>query len=724
MNIKSNAELTKQLNSSERLELVIKTTGVGIWDWEVQSGLLTFNDRWAEIIGYTQNELEPIHFNTWSENLHIEDLKKAEKLLEKHFNGELALYEIEVRMKHKLGHYVWILASGKLVERDGNGEPLRMIGTHLDITERKQNEEMILVTSELLNESQQLAHVGGWELDLKTGYLFWTEETYRLHDTSPEEFNPTVDAGVDYFLPESRAQISKALDRAINKGIGYDLELETLTTKGRKIDIRTTCTVTQENGVPVRLTGIFQDISDHKKNQRKLEKSNLDLECANSALKLSAHYDPLTGLPNRTLLSDRIQKSVSACINNESHIAIAFIDLDGFKEVNDNHGHDIGDVLLKKIAAELKRVLRPCDTLSRFGGDEFVAVIDKLSCPSESEAIISRMLDVISTTLAIQDKLLKVSASIGVTFYPSDNASPDQLLRHADHAMYIAKQEGKNRSHIFDIENDQAVKNRNEALKRIAQALTEEEFLLYYQPKVDLRSNELVGVEALIRWNHPDQGILSPALFLPEVEHDILDIEIGKWVIKTALEQSRRWSSAGVDIPISVNISPLHLQQDEFVNDLKELLKEYPDFEAGSLEFEILESSALKDIELVSKVMEDCAQLGVHFSIDDFGTGYSSLTYLKRLPAEYLKIDQSFVRDMLVDTDDKAIIQGIIELAKVFNLKVIAEGVETPEHGKLLLSLGSYIAQGYGIAKPMPATSILVWLRKWKENPCLIDGSV
>jgi EAL domain-containing protein (putative c-di-GMP-specific phosphodiesterase class I) len=208
------------------------------------------------------------------------------------------------------------------------------------------------------------------------------------------------------------------------------------------------------------------------------------------------------------------------------------------------------------------------------------------------------------------------------------------------------------------------------------------------------------------------------------VEHDILDIEIGKWVIKTALQQYQRWISAGFDIPISVNISPLHLQHAEFVSELRATLEQYPDLKRGSLEFEILESSALKDIELVSNVMNDCDQLGVCFSIDDFGTGYSSLKYLKRLPAKYLKIDQSFVRDMLMDTDDKAIIQGIIELAKVFNLKVIAEGVETPEHGELLQSLGSYIAQGYGIAKPMPANDILPWLAKWKKNPCLVDGSV
>jgi len=706
-----------QYDSQEHLELVINTTGIGTWDWLIQTGELTFNSSWADIIGYTVEELQPINFDTWANSLHPEDLKNAKNILEQHFNGELALYEVEARMMHKSGHYIWVHASGKLIERDDKGLPKRMIGMHLDITERKSTEEKMLVATQLLNESQKIGKLGGWKLDLKTGDLFWTDETYRIHDTSPEEFNPSVDAGVDYFLPESKEIISKALDEAVNNGIGYDLELETYTTKGNKIDIRTTCNVAMENGKPIRLEGIFQDISDHKKIQRKLEETN-------SALKLSAHYDPLTGLPNRNLLSDRIEHALKKSIRSKKYVAIVFIDLDGFKVINDSHGHDIGDEFLKQAANQLSGVLREGDTLSRFGGDEFVAVLDELSETSDSELIVSRMLESVSKIFSVKGKLLKTTASIGITFYPLNNSSPDQLLRHADQAMYMAKQKGKNRSYVFDIEKDEAVKHLNEELQRIAQALENNEFILYYQPKVDLRSNEVVGVEALIRWNHPEKGVLGPHTFLPAVEHDSLDIDIGRWVIKTAFEQSKHWLSSGYDIAISVNISPLHLQHPEFVSELQEVINQYPSFKPESIDFEVLESSALTDINLVSRVMTDCVQLGVSFSIDDFGTGYSSLTYLKQLPAKYLKIDQSFVRDMLIDSDDKAIVQGIIELAKVFKLKLIAEGVETPRHGELLMSLGNDIAQGYGIARPMPANDILTWLNKWKRSPFLVDASV
>jgi len=716
-----NTELNK---NSKRLDTFLNATGVGIWDWQIQTGQLTFNKIWAEILGYTVEELQPIQFSTWSSNLHPDDLIKAETLLAQHFNDELDYYEVEARMKHKLGHYVWVLASGKLVERDDKGNPMRMVGSHRDITNRKNIEAQVIVSSELLNESQAVGCLGGWTLDLITGALFWTDETYRIHETSPEEFNPTIDAGIDFYLPESKKIIYEAFDLAVNSGVGYDLELKTYTTKGNEIDVRTTCTVTTEKGIPVRLAGIFQDISVQKTTQRKLEQSNLDLEHANSALKLSAHYDPLTELPNRNLLADRIEQALIRSLHNKKYVAIAFIDLDGFKKINDKHGHDIGDQLLKKVATQLHLVLREGDTLSRLGGDEFVAVIDNLSDPSESDAIVSRMLKSVSATLVVEKKLLKISASIGVTFYPLDNVNPDQLLRHADQAMYIAKQTGKNRKHIFDIEKDVAEKHHNEELLKIEDGLKNNEFVLYYQPKVDLRTNEVEGVEALIRWDDPNRGILAPGMFLPEVEHDILGIEIGRWVINSALQQSKNWLAMGHNIPISVNISPLHLQHTEFVSELKEMLAQYPYSKRGSLEFEILESSALTDIESVSNVIKECNELGVFFSIDDFGTGYSSLTYLKRLPAKSLKIDQSFVRNMLSDEDDKAIIQGIIELAKVFNLKVIAEGVETPKHAELLLSFGSYIAQGYGIAKPMPANNLLTWLASWKNNPCLVDGSL
>jgi diguanylate cyclase (GGDEF)-like protein/PAS domain S-box-containing protein len=710
--------------NEELLELVMKAANVGDWNWQIETEGLTFNHRWAEIIGYTAAELLPVQFDTWPDKLHPLDLVKVNKQVQLHWRGEIEFYEVEARMRHKRGYYASVLASGKVVEWQKDGQPKRLFGTHLDITDHKEQERERIIASQLLNESQKVAKVGGWELNLETGLLYWTAETYRIHEANPEEFCPSVNVAIDYFLPDSRDKIAKALELAINNGTGYDLELETLTTKGRKIDVRTTCNVTQKNGTTVRLIGIFQDITDQKAVQRKLEQSNHNLEKANTALQLSAHYDALTELPNRILLSDHMQQSMTRSLRSNQSVAIAYIDLDGFKTINDNYGHSVGDQFLRQIARYLKLSLREGGTLARIGGDEFVAVLDELNENTDSHIILNRMLEAAATELVIDGKPLKVSASIGVTFYPQNNSSPDQLLRHADHAMYKAKQLGKGCWHIFDIERDVAVKHQHEELERLRLALHSDEFTLFYQPKVDLRSNKVIALEALIRWHHPVQGILPPGAFLPVLEQDILSIQLGEWVIKTALKQLHSWHSSPMEMPISVNISPLQLQHPDFVFQLEQILKEFPLFSPNSLEFEILESSALKDIDRVSGIIKACNRLGVTFSIDDFGTGYSSLTYLKRLPTEYLKIDQSFIRDMLIDADDLTIIQGIIGLAKAFDLKVISEGVETPAHGEKLLTMGCFLAQGYGIAKPMPASKFPQWLKQWNANPKLIDGTL
>ena len=721
--------LTQQVNSlqdsaQESLEAFFSATGVGMWEWDIQTEVLTVNESWSKTIGYSAVDLQSITISNWLAKLHPQDLIKAKNMLTKHYAGELDFFEIEIRLKHKSGHYIWVLVLGKLVGSDEEGNPQRIIGSHREITKRKDKDVQLLINSQLLEDAQQLGRFGGWQLDLQTKKLFWTNETYLILETSPEEFNPSVDARVESYLPDSQNILSEALHQAIHHGVGYDLELESYTTKGNKIDVRTTCTVTLEEGVPVTLSGIFQDISDQKTNQRKLEKSNLDLADANSALTLSANYDALTGLPNRKLLGNLIDQALSKSLQTNKYVAIVCIEVDGFKKVNDTYGENLRNRLVKKVVSQFTRILREGDTLSRISGDEFVVIINNLSKPSASDAIVSRLLKSVSGTLLVKKKSLKITTSAGLTCYPLDNVSRDELIKHADHAMYIAKQKGINNRHVFDIEKDVAEKHHNEELRRIAQALKDDEFLLYYQPKVDLRTNEVVGFEGLIRWDHPDNGLLAPAMFLPVVENDILGIEMGRWVINKALLQLQYALSIGYDIPISVNISPLHLQHDEFVSDLKEILSRYPNFKAGSLEFEILETSALKDIDIVSTVIRECNKLGVLSSIDDFGTGYSSLTYLRRLPADFLKIDQSFVKGVLTSSDDKAIVQGIIELAKIFNLKVVAEGVETPEHGEILLSMGSYIAQGYGIAKPMPAKDILTWLVNWKNNPCLVDRSI
>jgi EAL domain-containing protein (putative c-di-GMP-specific phosphodiesterase class I) len=338
--------------------------------------------------------------------------------------------------------------------------------------------------------------------------------------------------------------------------------------------------------------------------------------------------------------------------------------------------------------------------------------------------VLQRLLQAGADPVDLAHIRLQVSASIGVTVYPQDASEVDQLLRHADQAMYVAKQAGKNRYHMFDVVQDTAVKTLRENLEHIRLALERQEFVLYYQPKVNMRTGTVVGAEALIRWQHPQHGLLAPGAFLPAIENHALGVALGEWVIGAALNQMLQWQAQGLELSVSVNIGARQLQQCHFAQRLTELLAHYPGVAAHWLELEILETSAMEDMAQVFQAILDCQKLGVRFALDDFGTGYSSLTHLRHLPAEVIKIDQSFVRDMLEDADDLAIVKSVIGLAAAFHREVIAEGVETSAHGQRLLELGCELAQGYGIARPMPAAELPAWVASWPKNPSLMQSTI
>jgi len=469
-------------------------------------------------------------------------------------------------------------------------------------------------------------------------------------------------------------------------------------------EMQTITTVRDPEGNARHYVSLFSDITSIKEHQNQLERI--------------AHYDALTSLPNRVLLADRLHQAMAQARRHARVLAVAYLDLDGFKAINDNHGHKVGDTLLIAVSARMKDSLREGDTLARIGGDEFVAVLVDLSGIEDSVLMLSRLLAAAAEPVHIGDLTVQVSASLGVTFFPQEeDIDADQLQRQADQAMYQAKLAGKNRYHVFDAVQDRSVRGHHESIEQIRRALVEHEFTLYYQPKVNLRSGSVIGAEALIRWQHPQNGLLAPAAFLPVIEDHPLAIEIGEWVIDTALTQMETWRAVGLELPVSVNVGGRQLQQPDFVERLHAMLTTHPAFRPGDLEIEVLETSALENIAQVSMVIEACRELGVAFALDDFGTGYSSLTYLKRLAVSVLKIDQSFVRDMLDDPDDLAILEGVIGLASAFRRVAIAEGVESVEHGEMLLQLGCDLAQGYGIAHPMPASQIPGWAAAWITPP-------
>lgn len=472
--------------------------------------------------------------------------------------------------------------------------------------------------------------------------------------------------------------------------------------------MQTISAVRDETGQVLQYVALFSDITPMKAHEQQLEQI--------------AHFDALTRLPNRVLFADRLHQAMNQTRRREQRLAVAYLDLDGFKAINDTYGHDAGDQLLITLAARMKNALREGDTLARLGGDEFVVVLLDLYDIPASLPMLTRLLAAAAEPVHIGAQVLQVSASLGVTFYPQvDEVDADQLLRQADQAMYQAKLAGKNRYHVFDADQDRSLRGYHESLERIRLAMRQNEFELFYQPKVNMRTGSVVGAEALIRWRHPDKGLLLPTAFLQVVEEHPLAIDLGEWVIATALAQMAAWRAVGLDMPVSVNLSPRQLQQADFVQRLHALLAAQPDARARDLELEVLETSALDDLAHVSQVIQACLEIGIRFALDDFGTGYASLAYLKRLPVAMLKIDQSFVRDMLFDPDDLAILEGVIGLATAFRRQIIAEGVESVAHGEMLLRLGCELAQGYGIARPMPAAELPAWAATWRPDPTWLN---
>ena len=438
------------------------------------------------------------------------------------------------------------------------------------------------------------------------------------------------------------------------------------------------------------------------------------------ALSWQATHDALTKLPNRLLLKDKLELSLDEVRENKTLLTVFFIDLDGFKGINDEFGHEQGDKVLKIIAQRLLTIIRNEDMVARLGGDEFVLTLLSFDNFEEIIKALERVMNTISQPIPVGSTNVVLSASIGVTSFPNDNSDADTLLRHSDQAMYIAKQKGRNQYHLFDVKYNQVTAHKEQQRKRLEKALDNDEFFMVYQPKVNMRTGKIYGFEALIRWNNPELGVISPDKFIPlceDSDDSALIVRIGDWVFKQALKQLQYWLKSGFDFHLAINIAAKQFQASDFIDKLDQLLLAHPDVPANYIELEVLESAALQDTNKVSEIIVACHKRNISIALDDFGSGYASLSYLKQLPANQLKIDKSFVLDMLSDEGDLAIVEGIISLAKIFKCQVVAEGVESGEHGVMLLRLGCEMAQGYGISKPLTADNVLNWAKTWQPDP-------
>lgn len=681
-----------------RLENVINGTRAGTWYWNVQTGEIVFNERWAEILGYTLDELAPVSIDTWLSLAHPDDLKISAKLLDNHFAGHIDYYECEARMKHKQGHWVWVLGRGKVAKWTEDGEPLEMYGTHQDITDQKHDEEQLALAASVykqVHEGILITNNQGRIVDVNDAFTRITG--YSKHEAIGQ--SPSL-------LKSGRHDddFYSNLWRSLQENGFWSGEVWNKRKNGDVYpELITISAVSTPSGGNEHFVALFSDITSIKEHEHQLKRI--------------AHYDTLTGLPNRLLFGDRLRLAMSQAKRHERPLALLFLDLDGFKEVNDSYGHDVGDRLLVTLADRMSRLLREEDTLARLGGDEFISILPDIHDRMGVTPILERLLTAIAEPITVGKLELKVSASIGVALYPDhDDVDADQLIRQADQAMYHAKLAGKNRCHFFDPVHDRSLRGVNETISRLESALSSNEFELYYQPKVNLRTNEVIGVEGLIRWNHPTKGTLAPGAFLPAIEDHSLMVELGEWTLNEGLKQLDYWYQRGIHLPVSINIAAIHLQQPDFIGRLKYLLARYPSVTPSNLQIEVLESSALDNIEQVQTLISQCETLGIDFAIDDFGTGYSTLAYLKELPAQIIKIDQSFVRHMNEDSDDRIILEAVIGLAKAFKKQVIAEGLEDLGNTELLLDMGCECAQGYAIGRPMPARDLPNWLDHWTRS--------
>jgi diguanylate cyclase (GGDEF)-like protein/PAS domain S-box-containing protein len=457
-------------------------------------------------------------------------------------------------------------------------------------------------------------------------------------------------------------------------------------------------TVKHESGGVDKYIGIFSDISELKKAEERLD--------------YMAHFDSLTGLPNRLLLKDRTEQSIAASLRSKNQTAILFLDLDNFKNINDSLGHNFGDALLQAVSERLKNALRKSDTIARIGGDEFIILLSDIEGSDDVAMMARRLAESMREPFELQNRTQNITTSIGISLYPNDGSDYDTLIKNADTAMYRAKEVGRNTYQFFTQEMNDRVFERLFMENNLRRAIEREEFMLYYQPQVDIATGEIIGIEALIRWQHPEMGLVPPARFIHIAEESGLIVPIGEWVLHAAGMQNKKWQKAGLPaVPIAVNLSAVQFRQGNLLEIIQKAIRE-ADIDPHYLELEITEMVVMRNVKEAVEIMQKMKTMGLKLSIDDFGTGYSSLNYLKQFPIDKLKIDQSFVRDITIDPNDAAITLAVISMAHSLGLRVIAEGVETAEQLAFLKKHRCDEIQGYYISKPLPADEFSGLLRE------------
>ncbi len=654
---------------------------------DVDGAIVYVNGQIAEVTGYDTSELLALNIRQIiaPESLHVIDAIHAAV-----FVGQVTGI-CEITLIGKDQSRIPVEVSNAQTIWSGTSVDLLVIR---DIRERRRAEKALQESQERLDIAVRSAGMGVWSFDIASDKRYFDDQTCRLFGIDPATFTGSAEEFFQTVHPDDREMLKATLAHSIEKNIPYDLEYRVVWPDGsiRYIAARGRL-VRDELGRPLLINGIAFDVSEWKEAQDQIH--NL------------AFYDPLTGLPNRRLLSDRIQQALTSSERNGLTGAILFIDLDNFKTINDTLGHALGDSLLQQAAARLTSCVRDEDTVSRLGGDEFVVMLEYLSdegpvAAAQTESIGEKILVALSQPYQIGSHEYRSTCSIGITLFNDRLQATDELLKQADIAMYQAKKAGRNVLRFFDPQMQEIVTSRAAMEAELRKALENRQFQLYYQIQVD-SFMQPIGAEALIRWAHPERGLVSPLEFIPLAEETGLILPIGQWILDTACAQLKAWRQQDQtrNLVLAVNVSARELRQADFVAHVQDTVQRHA-INPTMLKLELTESALLEDIEDTVAIMNALNDIGVQFSLDDFGTGYSSLQYLKRLPLDQIKIDQSFVRDLPINSGDRAIVRTIIAMAASLNLDVIAEGVETGEQLQILLNKGCTHYQGYLFGRPEP----------------------
>jgi diguanylate cyclase (GGDEF)-like protein/PAS domain S-box-containing protein len=686
-----------KLSVEKRWLMALGGAGLGVGEWMLGHDEGRTSPQWKLLCGDDSASL-----SSWLSHVHDDDRAELQRSLQCLRSGAQSRAQRELRVRSEDG-WRWLDTQWLVVERDHHGQASRLIATLSDSSERHDAQERQRLSTGLfqhLHEGLLIADADLRVLDVNPAYM-------QILGATREELMGSVPSMLRPSPPDPLVRQQRLLMWASLRSTGrWRGEVVERRRNGEACTLQVTVSTVSDDGGRVRYhVLVISDITEQRQQRDRLERQ--------------AHFDELTRLPNRARLMEMLSEAMTAADADGCLLTVCYLDLDRFKPVNDRFGHAAGDRLLVELAGRLRSALRSnevwSDAAGRLGGDEFVLLL-RATTMEESRLAVERVLRVVSQPYVIDPNVdpVQVTASMGATVYPIDRSDADTLLRHADHAMYGAKQAGRNGYQFFDPENRRRNEERVMAIGRVHEALDKSEFTLHYQPKVDMRRGVVLGLEALLRWDHPQHGLIAPMQFLPLIENTGLSSRVGDWVLGQALEHLALWRRAGHDISVSVNVSARHLQEPDFALRLSELLARYPDAPATSLELEVLETAAHADIEATSALLVRCRALGVRFALDDFGTGYSTLTYLKQLPVDVLKIDRSFVHHMLDDAQDRAIVEGVIGLARTFQCVVVAEGVESPAQARTLLEMGCNIGQGTGIAAPMPASAVSAWIRDYR----------